>query len=113
MGVGQASVAAATAVLGHDLANGQIFQQQSVDRALTGFAITGSAAAGDTKVDLYIDTVKIGEFFNTTTGFPTQDHLVKLAGNFIPSGAQIHCYVTDAPATNPINIMLTWDDVEE
>lgn len=113
MGVGQNSVAAATAVVGYDLAGGTQWQQQSVDRALTGFALCGSAAAADTKISLYVDTVKIGEFYLITTGVPTMDHLIPLDNNFVPAGAQIHVYVDDAPATNPVNVLLTWDEIEE
>lgn len=111
MGVGQTSVAAATAVVGYDLANGTNWQNQSKHRALTGFAIKGSAAAGDTKVDLLIDTVKVGEFYNISTGFPNMDDLIPMDNLFIPAGAQVHVLVTDAPATNPINIMFVWEDV--
>lgn len=111
MGVGQTSTAAATAVVGYDLAVGQIWQQASEDRALTGFALKGSAAAGDTKVSLYIDTVKIGEFYNTGTGFPNRDDTVLLDGNYCPAGSQIHIYVDDAPATNPINTLVTWENL--
>lgn len=111
MGVGQASVAAATAVVGYDLATGQIWQQSSGDRALTGFALKGSAASADTKVSLFIDTVKIGEFYNTSTGFPNKDDTVTLSDNYCPAGSQIHIYVDDAPATNPINVLVTWEDI--
>ena len=110
MGIGQASVAAATAALGYDLTTGQIWATSSSDRALTGFAITGSAAAGDTKVDVYIDQVKIGEFFNTTTGYPTKDHYYTL-DNYCPQGSKISVIVTDAASTNPINIVVTWDEI--
>jgi hypothetical protein len=111
MGVGQQSVAAATAVVGYDLATGTIWQQQNADRAITGFGFKGSAAAGDTKVSLYLDTVKIGEFYNVTTGFPNQDDVAMLDA-YCPSGSQIHIYVDDAPATNPINVIITWDDMD-
>jgi hypothetical protein len=115
MGIGQNSVAAATAVVGYDLATGQMWQQSSVDRALTGFGMRGSAASGDTKVSIYVDTVKVAEFYNAyiaTATIPNQDDIVSLDGNFVPSGGMIHIYVDDAPATNPINIILTWDEVE-
>ena len=112
MGVGQASIAAATAVVGYDLAQGLMWQQSSMDRALTGFAIAGSTAAADTKIGLYIDTVKIGEFYNTAAGVPNMDSLVPLDGNFIPAGAMIHIYVEDAPTTNAINLILTWEEVD-
>lgn len=112
MGMGQVSVAAATAVLGYDLANGQTWAVQGSDRALTGFAITGSAAAGDTKVSLYVDQVLVGEFFNTTTGFPTKDHFYGIDA-YVPAGSKISIIVTDAAATNPINCVVQWDDVDE
>lgn len=111
MGVGQASVAAATAIVNYDLASGTAWQNQSKDRALTGFGLMGSAAAGDTKVDLFIDTVKVGEYYNINTGFPNNDSLIELDMLYVPAGAQIHVLVTDAPATNPINVMITWEDV--
>lgn len=111
MGMGQASVAAATAVLGYDLANSTIWQQQGRPRALTGFAIKGSGAAGDTKVDLFVDQVKVGEFFNTGTGFANMDDLFPLGAIGVPPHSQIHVYVTDAPVTNPINLMVAWRDL--
>ncbi len=112
MGMGQTSVAAATAALGYDLTTGQIWATSSSDRVLTGFAITGSAASGDTKVDVFVDQAKVGEFFNTTTGFPTKDHFYPL-DNYVPSGSKISVIVTDAAATNPVNVVITWDEVEE
>jgi len=111
MGVGQFSVAAATAVVGYDLAKDTIWQQQGKRRALTGFALKGSAAANDTKVSLFVDTVKIAEFYNNDTGFPTMDHLIPLDMNYVPPNSMIHIYVDDAPATNPINGILTWRDL--
>lgn len=111
MGVGEASVAAATAVLGYDMTQNTIWQQQGIARALSGIAVTGSAAAGDAKVDLFIDTFKVGEFFNTTTGFPTMDHVFPLGNNFVPPHSQLHIFVTDAPATNPLNVKLLWREL--
>jgi len=110
MGMGQVSVAAATAVLGYDLATGTTWSVQGADRALTGFAITGSAAAGDTKVALYVDQTLVGEFYNTTTGFPTKDHFYEIDA-FVPAGSKIAMLVTDAAATNPINVVVQWDEV--
>lgn len=110
MGVGQFSVAAATAVVGYDLAQQTIWQQQMNHRVLTGFGLCGSAAGGDTKVSIYVDSVKVAEFFNVTTGFPTRDHVAPFTA-VVPAGGQIHIYVDDAPGTNPINGILTWDDI--
>lgn len=111
MGMGQASVAAATAALGYDLTTGQIWAVQGNDRALTGFAICGSAAAGDTKVDVYVDQVKVLEAYNTTTGFPTKDHFY-MVDAYVPAGSKISVIVTDAASTNPINIVVVWEDMD-
>jgi len=111
MGVGQFSVAAATAVVGYDLTNGAFWKQIGKHRMLTGFGLKGSAAAIDTKVELFIGTVKIGEFYNTGTGLPDNDDIVPLDGNYVPPNELIHVYVTDAPATNPINGVLTWAEM--
>jgi len=112
MGMGQVSVAAATAALGYDLTTGQVWAVQGADRALTGFAICGSAAGGDTKVALYVDQVLVGEFLNTTTGYPTKDHFYDIDA-FVPSGSKISIIVTDAAATNPINVIVQWEDVDD
>ena len=112
MGMGQVSVAAATAALGYDLTTGQIWATSSDDRIITGFAITGSAAAGDTKVDVFIDQVKILEAYNTTTGFPTRDHFYALDA-FCPAGSKISVIVTDAASTNPVNVVVAWEDYDE
>ena len=111
MGMGQVSVAAATAVLGYDLARDQVWKTSGVDRVLTGIACAGSAAAADTKFDVMIDTVKIGEVYNTATGFPTQDHYFEF-DNYIPAGSGISLIVTDAASTNPINVILQWDEMD-
>jgi hypothetical protein len=110
MGMGQVSVAAATAVLGYDLTQGTLWAVQGSNRVITGIACCGSAAAGDAKFDLYVDQVKIGEFYNTTTGFPTKDHMYNL-NNFVPAGSKISMIVTDAAGTNPLNVVIQWADV--
>lgn len=99
--MGQVSVAAATAVLGYDLARDQIWKTSGVDRILTGIAMCGSAAAADTKVDIMIDTVKVGEVYNSATGMPNQDSYFEF-DNYIPSGSSIALIVTDAPANNQL-----------
>lgn len=109
MGVGQFSVAAATAVLGYDLSTSQLWKSSSDERFLTGFALKGSAAANDTKVSLYVDTVKVGEFYNTNTGFPDMDDVIPLDSIYVPAGANISIIVDDAASTNPINGILTWE----
>lgn len=105
--IGQVSVAAATAVVGYDLFRDQTWRVSSKARRLRGMAVAGSAAALDTTVDLYIDQYHVGKFYNSATGAPIIDqHMVPLKGNLVPAGATIACIVSDAPATNPINVIL-------
>lgn len=112
MPTGEISVAAATAVVGYDLFGDEWFQQSPKPRALTGIGLAGSAAALDTEVELLIGTVKVGNFLNTATGAVLMDaHRKALDLLYVPPGELLHLYVTDAPATNPINCVLEWQDL--
>lgn len=113
MAVNTESVAAATAVVGYDLlTNAPQVRQSGANRVINSVALTGSAAAGDTKVSLRVSNVEIASVFNTSTGFPTQDaSKIDLGGAFIPAGAPLSAIVTDAPATNPINIQTDIDEL--
>jgi len=102
MGFSISSTVAATAVLGYDLLTAQIHQISAVNRVLQGVMLTGSAAIGDTKVDIYIDTVKICEVWNTKLLVGNNDDVIYLDNLFVPAGAALHAIVVDAPATNPI-----------
>lgn len=105
----QVSVAAAVAVLGYDLLTGSVFKQSTERRYLKGAALAGSAAAGDTKISILKGTTKIGELYNVTTGFPTTDHLFGI-GEWILPNDEITAEITDAPATNPINLNLDFQN---
>lgn len=109
MGVGQVSVAAATAVVGFDLFSDEWFQQLSEDRELTAIGVAGSAAALDSMVELFVGTEKIGEFYNSAVGMVLMDaHMVPIDAD-VDEGELLHLYVIDAPLTNPINVVLTWE----
>ena len=109
MGVGQVSVAAATAVVGYDLFSDEWFQQLSDDRDLTGIGVAGSAAALDTLLELFVGTEKIGEFYNSATGMVLMDaHMLEIDAD-VPEGELLHLYVVDAPATNPLQVVLQWE----
>lgn len=97
------SVAAATAVVGYDLAVDQRWKEQPNNRVLVGVALRGSVAAGDTEVDLYVDETRIATLFNNSTGFPDNDDVVSM-NILVPGGAEFSAVVQDAPATNPINL---------
>ena len=106
-----ASVAAATAVVGYNLFSDQVWSRSPMDRALDGIGLRGSAAAGDTEIEVYIDETRIGTFFNSSTGFANVDDLLPLERLGIPAGAELRAIVRDAPATNPINCMAAIEDL--
>jgi hypothetical protein len=100
------SVAAATAVVGYDLLRDKPWRVAGRPRRLLGVALTGSAAVGDSAADVMVGNTKVGELYNNATGFPTRDHLFGMGGVVVPAGETIAVIVTDAPATNPLNVML-------
>jgi len=102
--IGQNSIAAATAVVGYDLFKDTMWQQSPIPRVLAGFAVAGSAAALDTKVSIYVGTVKVGEFYNNATGAVLINQHMFAMDEPVPPGEQLHCYIDDAPTTNPINV---------
>ena len=101
------SIAAATAVVGFDmLANRPDIALSSAPRTLRAMALTGSAAAGDSAIDIKVANRTVASLFNTNTGFPTND-ADKFDTQFaVPAGAPVSVIVTDAPATNPLNLLI-------
>jgi len=108
-----AAVAAATAIVGYDLFTGEVWARSPVDRILTGTGLTGSAVIGDTEVEMFIDEVRVGSFFNNRLLVPTQDEVIDLEDLFIPAGAQLRSLVRDAPATSIIYHTVVVEDAEE
>lgn len=104
-------VAAATAVVDYDLFTGEVWARQPQDRSLEGFALAGSAVIGDSEVQLYVDEVRVGGFFNNRLLLPTMDELVPLESLGIPGGAQLRCIVRDAPATSILYAMVQVEDL--
>jgi len=104
------SVAAATAILDADLFTGEVWARTPQDRTMEGFALRGSAVIGDTEVELFIDEVRVGNFFNNGLLFPNNDDLMPLESLFVPGGAQLRCLVRDAAATSAINAMVALED---
>jgi len=108
-----AAVAAATAIVGYDLFTDEVWARSPVDRILTGTGVTGSAVIGDAEVELFIDEVRVGSFFNNRLLLPTQDEIQDLEDLFIPAGAQLRSIVRDAPATSIIYHAVVVEDAEE
>lgn len=59
---------AAVAIAGANLFGGKYYQTSGSFRRVKALGLTGSAAAGDTNVELLYGTVKVGEFRNSTLG---------------------------------------------
>jgi hypothetical protein len=108
--LGQVSVAAASAVLGADLAANTYWQQSNRPRNIVAIGLKGSAAALDTKVRVLVGANQVGEVFNSGTGAPNRDDLFRLAA-FVPSGEEVHVFVDDAAASNPINLTVDFQEL--
>ena len=100
--IAQTSHAAAVAVLGFNLLQGSVFDQVSFPRMLRGAALAGSAAALDSKVEIFVGTNKVAELFNSATGAPNRDHLFPINAH-VGAGEEVSAIVVHAPATNPLN----------
>jgi len=101
------SVAAATAVVGYDLlTNRPDIAVASTPRVLRAVGLTGSAAAGDAAVDIKVASRTVSTLFNSATGFPTADAAKFDTAYAVPAGSPVSVIVTDAPATNPLNLLI-------
>jgi len=101
------SIAAATAVVGYDLlTNRPDIANGSAARVLRALALTGSAAAGDTVCDIKVGNRTVATLYNTATGFPTADASKFNTAYAVPGGAPVSVIVTDAPATNALNLLI-------
>lgn len=101
------SVAAATAVVGYDLlTNRPDISSSSQPRVLRAVGLTGSAAAGDAAVDIKVANRVVSSLFNSATGFPAADSAKFDTSFAVPAGSPVSVIITDAPATNPINLLI-------
>lgn len=101
------SVAAATAVVGYDLLNNRSdISSTGARRVLRAVGLTGSAAAGDCAVDVKVGNRIVASLFNSATGFPSNDASKFPTSYAVPAGSSVSVIITDAPATNPINLLL-------
>ena len=109
--IGQNSVAAATAILGYDLATNQTWKTNGRNRRLVSVGLAGSAAALDSRVDIMIGEVKVGELYNSSTGAVQKDTDMFRGGGILQGGTPISIIIVDAPATNPLNVTCDFEDL--
>ena len=100
------STAAATSVVGYDLISQSPLRQSLRARTITRAGLSGSAAALDTEIRIMAGAVEIATMFNNNTGAVQADAGLMRVNWPIPSSQNLSAIVVDAPATNPINIVL-------
>lgn len=109
----ETSVAAATAAVGYDLLTARPEARSSgANRVIRLGALTGSAAAGDTRVGVFVGGQRVATMYNVTTGFPNTNRDGRDMGDaYIPAGEPLSVPIEDAPVTNPINLMLIIEEL--
>jgi len=104
-------VTAAVAIIGADLFTGETWARSPVDRILNGIAYTGSAVIGDTEIEVFIDEVRVGSFFNSALLTPQIDRDIQpLEALGVPAGAQLRAVVVDAAATSVVFALAALED---
>ena len=104
---------AAEAVVGRDILADQPFARSPKNRALTGIAYTGSAAIGDTGIEIFIDEVRVGKFYNSALLTPQVNRdLQPLGALAVPAGAQIRAVVFDAANSSAVYVMVVVADLQ-
>ena len=102
---------AAVAVVGADLFSGETWARSPVNRVLNGIAYTGSAVIGDTEIEVFIDEVRVGSFFNSALLTPQIDRDIQpLEALGVPAGAQLRAVVIDAAATSVVFCLAALED---
>lgn len=105
--VGRASVAAATAILGYDVLTNKVWRKSPITRRIVAVGLTGSAVINDSEVELYVNNELVAVFTPTTIGVvvPKRDDILPV-NIMVPGGAELTFKVSDAPATNPFELLV-------
>lgn len=103
----------ASATIGTDILLNEREAIQPVARTISMLGLVGSAAVGDTEVELRVNGKSEGKFQNTTIGVGAtnpgavaMDKDMKRVNIYVPANARVEAIVTDAPATNNIKLEL-------
>lgn len=105
----QTNEAAATLTVGVDAARNNRKRVLSRPRSIEGIALIGSAAINDTIVDFYAADHYFGQFLNSRAGVAAPilpDDLQPIAPTMVAPGDQLTLIIVDAPATNPLIIVI-------
>jgi len=106
-------VAVADATVGTDLLLNSVWRKSNRPRVIRDAVIAGSASVGDTEVQLLIGAVIVASYPNTIAGSNQKISGLDFLriGALVPAEEEIRLKVTDAPATNAIDVFLNIDDV--
>lgn len=104
------SLAAASATLGTDLLRDSVHRLASEDRIITGAQFTGSAAAGDCAVEIYVSDVLVATLYGLKTGGPASAYEMVPIDAYVPGGAEVRAIVIDEPGTNPVFLVMEIDE---
>lgn len=112
------AAAASEATLQTDLLRNSVHRLAGYDRVITGVAFSGSDAAGDAAVEVYVSDVLVGTFYNfkegsTGSGGPASAYQMYPTDAYVPAGSEIRATVIDAPATNPVLLVMELDEPAE
>lgn len=97
--------AAATALVGVDLARNERRQVSSKPRVIRGIAVVGANAINEAAVDVYIEDFYVGRFRNThsgVVGILIPDDVKPIGNRYVPAGSKISLIVAIAPTVSPI-----------
>lgn len=97
--------AAATALVGVDLARNERRNVSSKPRVLRGIAVVGGNAINEAAIDVYIEDYYVGRFRNTASGVTNitiPDDVKPVGPHYIPAGSKVSLIVAVAPTVSPI-----------
>lgn len=104
-------VAAASATVGTNMMAGHRLQIAPKLRRVSRIGVTGSAAAGDSAVDLFYGDTYIGTFYNTTLGaniipLDSKDMMNVTSTYVLDRNEPLNLLVSTQPTTNPLNVSM-------
>ena len=101
--------AAASALIGVDLARSDRRRTSSKERVISGVAVAGSAAIDDFSVDVFIEDFYVGRFYNTRGGVAQvvlNEDIRPVGPHYIPIGSSVTVICLANATTNPVNVLL-------
>lgn len=112
MAVYTARETSAGQAVGVNISSGARWQVAGNYRVLRRLALTGSAAAGDAAIDLFIGNLYVGTYYNTSTGTaPVEAKDYIKVDYVVEPGEPINCIISDAGATNVLQVAVEMEDM--